>query len=70
MQTVVSRTEKVMSHVISALSRPACRRLTCVVVTLVSGFILLSGNLATRKAESRNLVTVRAAGRGDRKSVV
>jgi Big-like domain-containing protein len=64
MQTVISRTEKVVSHVVSALSRPACRRLTCVVVTLVSGFVLLSGNFATRKAESRNLVTVRAAGRG------
>jgi hypothetical protein len=64
MQTVVSQTERVVSHVFSALSQPAFRRITCVVVTLMSGFVLLSGNFATRKAESRNVVTVRAAGRG------
>src|ERR1041384_1966231 len=64
MQTVISRPERVKSHVFSALSRPAFRRVTCVVLTLISGFVLLSGNLVTRKAESRNVVTVRAAGRG------
>ncbi len=64
MQNVISRTENVLSHIVSALSRPAFRRVTCVVVTLVSGFVFLSGNFATRRAESRNVVTVRAAGRG------
>jgi len=64
MQTAMSRTEKALSHIVSAFSRPSFRRATCVVVTLVSGFVLLSGNLATRRAESRSVVTVRAAGRG------
>jgi CSLREA domain-containing protein len=64
MQTVISRTERVISQVVSALSRPAFRRIACLVVTLVGGFVLLSGNFATRKAESRTAIMVRAAGRG------
>jgi CSLREA domain-containing protein len=64
MQTVVSRTESFISQVVSTLSRPAFRRIACLVVTLASGFILLSGNFATRKAESRTAVAVHAAGRG------
>jgi Calx-beta domain-containing protein len=64
METVFSRTVNMTLQVTSMVNRPAFRRIACVVATLVSGFVLLSGNLVTRKVESRPAVAIRAAGRG------
>src|SRR5262245_20604637 len=63
MLTLISRPKSVTFHVTSALQRQAFRRVTCVAFTLVGGFVLLASNGSTRKAESRNVVTVSAADR-------
>jgi len=64
MLTVGSRISTFKSQVCSALYRPTFRRIVCVAIMLAAGCMLLSLNLATRKAESQSVATVDEGRRG------